>query len=109
MLPGALTIEKLARARTMAFMRATLQELFVVWNCRSERHNAFKTGFLSNRFLLLAVTVSLALTIILPYMGVFGMVWITDPTDWVIVIGASMTGLLILPEVFYGRKIWRWR
>jgi len=109
MLPGALTAEKLAKARTMAFMRATLQELFVVWNCRSERHNAFKTGFLSNRFLLLAVTVSLALTIILPYMGIFGMLWITDPTDWVIVIGASMTGLLILPEVFYGRKIWRWR
>ncbi|MCJ7574865.1 cation-translocating P-type ATPase [Candidatus Bathyarchaeota archaeon] len=109
MLPGALTAEKLAKARTMAFIRATLQELFVVWNCRSERHNAFKTGFLSNRFLLLAVIVSLALTIILPYMGIFGMVWITDPTDWVIVIGASMTGLLILPEVFYGRKIWRWR
>jgi Ca2+-transporting ATPase len=109
MLPGALTAEKLATARTMAFMRATLQELFVVWNCRSERHNAFKTGFLSNKFLLVAVVVSCALTVILPYWGVFGMVWLTDFEDWAIVIGASMTGLLILPEVFYGRKIWRWR
>jgi Ca2+-transporting ATPase len=109
MLPGALTVEKLARARTMAFMRATLQELFVVWNCRSERHNAFKTGFLSNKFLLISVVVSCALTVILPYWGVFGMVWLTDFEDWAIVIGASMTGLLILPEVFYGRKIWRWR
>ncbi len=109
MLPGALTAEKLAKARTMAFMRATLQELFIVWNCRSERHNAFKTGFLSNRFLLLAVSVSLALAIILPYLGIFGMVWITNPTDWAIVIGTSMTGLLIMPEIFYGRKIWRWR
>jgi Ca2+-transporting ATPase len=109
MLPGALTAEKLATARTMAFMRATLQELFVVWNCRSERHNAFKTGFLSNKFLLISVVVSCALTVILPYWGVFGMVWLTDFEDWAIVIGASMTGLLILPEVFYGRKIWRWR
>jgi Ca2+-transporting ATPase len=109
MLPGALTVEKLARARTMAFMRATLQELFVVWNCRSERHNAFKTGFLSNKFLLVAVLVSCALTVILPYWGIFGMVWLTDFEDWAIVIGASLTGLLILPEVFYGRKIWRWR
>ena len=109
MLPGALTAEKLATARTMAFMRATLQELFVVWNCRSERHNAFKTGFLSNRFLLISVVVSCALTVILPYWGIFGMVWLTDFEDWAIVIGASMTGLLILPEVFYGRKIWRWR
>jgi hypothetical protein len=37
------------------------------------------------------------------------MVWLTDPTDWAIVIGASLTGLLILPEVFYGRKVLRWR
>jgi Ca2+-transporting ATPase len=109
MLPGALTAEKLATARTMAFIRATLQELFVVWNCRSERHNAFKTGFLSNKFLLISVVVSCALTVILPYWGIFGMVWLTDFEDWAIVIGASMTGLLILPEVFYGRKIWRWR
>ncbi len=86
-----------------------LQELFVVWNCRSERHNAFKTGFFSNRFLLLTVIVGLALTVILPYLGVFGMVWLTDPRDWAIVIVASMTGLLIFPEIFYGRKIWRWR
>jgi len=109
MLPGALTAEKLAYARTMAFLRASLQELFVVWNCRSERHNAFKAGFTSNRFLLVAVVVSMSLTMILPYFGVFGTVWLTDPMDWAVVLGASMTGLLILPEVFYGRKILRWR
>ena len=109
MLPGPLTPEKLAGARTMAFMRASLQELFVVWNCRSEKHNAFVTGFLSNKFLLGAVLVSMTLTVFLPYFGVFGMVWLTDPMDWAIVFGASMTGLLILPEVFYGRKVLRWR
>ena len=108
MLPGPLTPEKLAIARTMAFMRASFQELFVVWNCRSEKHNAFVTGFLSNKFLLGAVLVSMTLTIILLYFGVFGMVWLTDPMDWAIVFGASLTGLLILPEVFYGRKIFRW-
>jgi P-type Ca2+ transporter type 2C len=107
--PGPLTPDKLAYARTMAFMRASLQELFVVWNCRSEKHNAFVTGFTSNKFLLGAVLVSMALTVFLPYFGVFGMVWLTNPMDWVIVFAASMTGLLILPEVFYGRKIFRWR
>jgi len=48
-------------------------------------------------------------TVILPYWGVFGMVWLTDFEDWAIVVVASMSGLLILPEVFYGRKILRWR
>lgn len=109
LLPGALTAEKLAKARTMAFMRATLQELFVVWNCRSEKHNAFRVGFLSNRFLVVAVVVSSVLTLLIPYLGLFGTVWITDPMDWAVVIVASLSGLLILPEVFYGRKIWRWR
>ena len=109
MAPGPLTPDKLAYARTMAFMRASLQELFVVWNCRSEKHNAFVTGFTSNKFLLGAVVVSMVLTVFLPYFGVFGMVWLTNPMDWVIVFAASMTGLLILPEVFYGRKIWRWK
>ncbi|MBM4400953.1 MAG: hypothetical protein FJ045_03275, partial [Crenarchaeota archaeon] len=94
----------------------TLQELFVVWNCRSERRNAFRVGFFSNKFLLFAVIVSAAITIAIPFIilpgtnaGLFGTVPILDPIDWGIVIVASLSGLLILPEVFYGRKIWKWR
>jgi Ca2+-transporting ATPase len=108
--------QPLEYARTMAFMRATLQELFVVWNCRSERHNAFKVGFFSNKFLLFAVIASAAITIAIPFiiipatgMGLFNTVPILNPLDWGIVIAASLSGLLILPEVFYGRKIWKWR
>jgi len=100
--------ESLAKARTMAFMRATLQELFVVWNCRSERRNAFRISFWSNKFLLVAVVGSAILTLAIPYIGLFGTVPITDPFDWAVVIVASLSGLLILPEIFYGRKIWRW-
>ncbi len=103
-------------ARTMAFMRATLQEVLVVWNCRSERHNAFKVGFFSNKFLLIAAIASAGLTLLLPYivlpgttMGLFETVPIVDPLDWAIIVAASLSGLLILPEIFYGRKIWRWK
>jgi Ca2+-transporting ATPase len=96
-------------ARTMAFMRATLQELFVVWNCRSERKNAFRMSFLSNKFLLFAVIASALITVLIPYIGLFDTRPITNPSDWVIVIVASLSGLLIFPEVFYGRKILRWK
>jgi Ca2+-transporting ATPase len=107
--PGTLAYDtKLAQARTMAFIRATLQELFVVWNCRSEKHNAFKVGFTSNRFLLIAVVISSVLTVLVPFTGLFGTIWLDEPFEWAITIGASLSGLLILPEVFYGRKIWRW-
>ncbi|MFP3984415.1 MAG: cation-translocating P-type ATPase [Candidatus Bathyarchaeia archaeon] len=109
MLPGPLTEHKLAEARTMAFIRATLQELFVVWNCRSEKRNAFKVGFLSNKFLLVAVIASAALTMIVPFVGLFGTVVLDDPFEWAIAMVASLSGLFILPEVFYNRKIWKWR
>ncbi len=107
--------ESLELARTMAFVRATLQEVFVVWNCRSERHNFLKVGFFNNKFLLIACIVSAGLTLLIPYlilpgtsMGLFDTVPITDPGDWAVLIVASLSGLLILPEIFYGRKIWRW-
>jgi Ca2+-transporting ATPase len=109
LLPGPLTAMKLAQARTMAFTRATLQELFVVWNCRSEKHNAFKVGFLTNKFLLIAVIGSAVLTVIVPFFGLFGTVVMDDPVEWALVVVAAMSGLLILPEVFYNRKVWKWR
>ena len=98
----------LGEAQAMAFVQATLQELIIVWNCRSEKHNAFKVGFTSNKFLLIAVVFSALLTVLIPYTGLFG----TKPLgllDWAMVLPISLSGFLILPEVFYGRKIWRWK
>jgi len=96
------------RAQTMAFTQATLRELMVVWNCRSERKNAFKVGFTSNKWLLFAVIASAIATIIVPFTGLFDTVPLSLE-EWAIVIPLSMSGLLILPEIFYDRKIWRWR
>jgi len=98
----------LEEARAMAFVQATLQELIIVWNCRSEKHNAFKVGFMSNKFLLVAVVFSALLTVLVPYTGLFETASL-NLLDWAIVLPFSFSGFLILPEVFYGRKIWRWR
>jgi Ca2+-transporting ATPase len=98
----------LAEAQTMAFVQATLQELLIVWNCRSETKSAFRLSFTSNKFLLIAVVASAILTLLVPYTGLLGTAPL-DLMDWLIVIPISFSGLLILPEVFYGRKIWRWR
>jgi Ca2+-transporting ATPase len=97
----------LGEAQAMAFVQATLQELVIVWNCRSEKHNAFKVGFTSNKFLLVAVVFSALLTVIVPYAGLFGTAPL-NALDWAIVLPFSLSGFLILPEVFYGRKIGRW-
>lgn len=99
--------EALPRARTMAFVQATIRELMVVWNCRSERKNAFRVGFTSNKYLLFAVVASALLTIAVPFTGLFDTVPLSL-MDWAIVLPLSCSGLLILPEIFYERKIWRW-
>ncbi len=98
----------LAEAQTMAFTQATLQELLIVWNCRSETKSAFRLSFTSNKFLLIAVVVSAILTVLVPNTGLLGTAPL-DLMDWAIVIPISFSGLLILPEIFYGRKVWRWR
>jgi Ca2+-transporting ATPase len=97
----------LGEAQAMAFVQATLQELVIVWNCRSEKHGAFKVGFRSNNFLLIAVVSSALLTVLIPYTGLFGALPI-GLTDWLLVLPISFSGFLILPEIFYGRKIWKW-
>jgi len=53
------------------------------------------------------VIISALGTILIPYTGLFGTAPL-DLTDWALVIPISLSGFLILPEVFYGRKIWRW-
>jgi len=98
----------LGEAQAMAFVQATLQELVIVWNCRSEKRGAFRVSFTSNKLLLGAVILSAVLTVIIPYTGLFGTMPL-NPTDWLLILPFSLSGFLILPEIFYGRKIWKWR
>ena len=66
--------------------------------------------------ILAAVFLSAAITVVIPFIplpgtpfGLFDTVPIYNPLDWGIVVAASISGLFILPEVFYGRKIWKWK
>jgi Ca2+-transporting ATPase len=98
----------LAEARTLAFVQACFFELIVVWNCRSERHNVFKTGIFSNKYLLVAVATGMLLTVSLCYIPVFQLMFGTVPLvpmDWLWALFTAFLGLLVLPEVFMGRRI----
>ena len=104
----------LAEARTTAFIQATFFELFVVWNCRSERHSVWSMGrgAFRNKFFVLAEISSLLATIAIPYIPItasmFHLFPLT-PLDLIQVIGVASWGLFfVLPESLMGRKIWRW-
>jgi Ca2+-transporting ATPase len=107
-------ILSLNEARTVAFVQATMFELFVVWNCRSEKRSVWRMGrdAFKNKFFVIAEAVSIVSTLAIPYIPItasmFHLVPLTAP-DLAYVIGVASWGFLVLPEVFMGRKIWKWQ
>jgi Ca2+-transporting ATPase len=104
----------LDEARTTAFIQATLFELFVVWNCRSEKRSVFRMGrdAFKNKWFVIAEIVSLVTTIAIPYIPITQSMFHLVPLtllDLIQVILVSSWGLFfVLPESLMGKKIWRW-
>lgn len=91
------------KARTMVFLVACFYELIVVWNCRSESRNAFRVGFLTNKWLLIAVTLSVLSTLAVIYVPPLQLMFQTvtlNLSDWIIVILLASAGFFVVPEVF---------
>lgn len=94
--------EKLSR--TVALCTLVMSQLFHVFECKSERHSVFRTGFFSNKYLVLAVlssVVMLVLTVYNPWLqGIFktqGLMLI----HWGIVLAFSGTISLISSLFWY--------
>jgi len=99
------TTSNLERARTIALTTLIFFELFLAFSCRSKTKNIFQMGFLTNKYLIGAVLLSMVLHLILIYtpllagwFSLVGLGWV----DWVRILSASIIGVAVL-EV---RKIW---
>ncbi|MEM0058539.1 MAG: cation-translocating P-type ATPase [Candidatus Bathyarchaeia archaeon] len=96
------------KARTMVFLVACFYELVVVWNCRSESKNAFKVGFLSNKWLLAGVLLSVASTIAVIYIPTLSLLFHTvqlNATEWAVIVSLSCLGFLVMPELFMKKEV----
>jgi len=103
----------LDEARTTAFVQAAMFELFVVWNCRSEKRSVWRMGrsAFKNKFFVIAEITSIATTIGITYIPITAQMFHLvplSPLDLAYVLGFASLGFLVLPELFMGRKIWRW-
>ncbi|MEM2385925.1 MAG: cation-translocating P-type ATPase C-terminal domain-containing protein, partial [Candidatus Bathyarchaeia archaeon] len=101
-------------ATTTAFVQAAMFELFVVWNCRSEKRSVWRMGrkAFENKFFVIADLVSVALTLGITYMPITQQLFhltALSLTDLAYVVGVASWGLLIFPEIFMGRKVWKWQ
>ncbi len=95
-------------ARTMVFTQATLRELVVVWNSRSEKRGIFRLNPLNNKWLLISVIVSAAATLFVisvpSIISAFGGATL-NMKQLLISLAFASAGVLVMPEWFYGKKI----
>ncbi len=85
-----------AHARTIAFTTLMMFQLFDVFNCRSRRRSAF-SGFFENKWLLVAIALSLGAHVFVIYVPFLQMAFHTVPlsmTDWLVATGVSSTLLI---------------
>lgn len=97
-LPCALSGD-LDLARTVAFCVMVISQLFHSFNCRNARLSLFKVGVFTNKKLLLATGLSLAMQIAIvytPYLENVFKVTPLDLKDWVTVFGFSSFTFIIM-------------
>jgi Ca2+-transporting ATPase len=104
----------LEEARTAAFVQAAMFELIVVWNCRSEKQSVWKMGrkSLKNKYFVISDLMGIALTLGICYIPITQKMFHIVPmglADLLLVLGVASWGLIVLPELFMGRKIWKWQ
>ncbi|TXT58078.1 MAG: Calcium-transporting ATPase [Promethearchaeota archaeon] len=99
--------EELYLPRTFVFTTLLVCELLNVYNSRSERRSFFKVPVFSNKYLLLAVLLSLALNFILIYTPPLANIFELSPLpliDWLIIVPLSF--LTVVSEEIIK---WYWR
>ncbi|MEM2810079.1 MAG: cation-translocating P-type ATPase [Candidatus Methanomethylicia archaeon] len=100
-------------ATTAAFVQAALFELFVVWNCRSEKQSVWRMGrkALQNKFFVISVIASTIITLAITYIPITQQLFHLSPLnlkDLTYIIAVSSWGLFVLPEIFMNKKILKW-
>jgi P-type Ca2+ transporter type 2C len=91
---------------TLAFTVIIMFQMFYALSCRSEK-SFFSVGLFSNRYLLLAIAVSVLMQILVIYLPVFQNIFKTTPLDlidWIKILAISSTAFII-PEIWKTVKL----
>jgi Ca2+-transporting ATPase len=105
--PGGLSDpdQILTRAQTMVFITLVLAELVNAFNCRSDYLSLFTVGLFPNRFLWVAVLLSLVMMVAVIEWDPLAHLFHTTPltlTDWLVAAGLALT---LIPVV----ELAKWR
>jgi Ca2+-transporting ATPase len=104
--------ENLMLARTMAFTTLVFAQLFYVFECRSERFSPFELGFFKNPYLVIAVSVSIAMELAVLYIPALQSVFKTvglNSWQWMVIIVLSGFKLWWKLILYILNRIFVWR
>ncbi|OHB42410.1 MAG: hypothetical protein A2Y11_06350 [Planctomycetes bacterium GWC2_39_26] len=95
------------RSRTVAFCVMVVSQLFHSFNCRNARLSLFKVGIFTNKKLLLATGLSLAMQIAIvytPYLENVFKVTPLDLKDWITIFGFSSFAFVVMEIIKYFKR-----
>lgn len=106
-------LDQLLVARSMAFTTLVMAQLFYVFECRSEVYSPFELGFGKNRYLLLAVSLSITMHLSALYLPFLQSIFKTVALNWhlwLIIITLSGSRLILKYILYTWRRIldFRW-
>ncbi|MEH7224912.1 cation-translocating P-type ATPase [Bacillus sp. JJ1566] len=94
---GNITSDALIHAQTMAFITLSISQLFHSLNLRSQKKSIFKVGLLTNKSLIGAICLGIAIQVGLVYIPffnhIFGIHFLTG-NDWLFILGLSIIPII---------------
>ncbi|MCC3355529.1 cation-translocating P-type ATPase [Bacillus sp. REN16] len=94
---GNITSDALIHAQTMAFITLSISQLFHSLNLRSRRKSIFKIGLFTNKYLIAAICVGIAIQVALVYIPFFNNVFgihFLSVNDWLLILGLSIVPII---------------
>ncbi len=95
------------RTQTVTFTTIVFFELFLVFAIRSPRQTIWQIGFFTNRKLIYAVLISMALQLMVIYVPLFQVPFHTEPLtawDWVRTLVISLSAFLVVEAIKWARQ-----
>ncbi|MEH7235547.1 cation-translocating P-type ATPase [Bacillus sp. JJ1562] len=92
-----ITTDALIHAQTMAFITLSISQLFHSLNLRSRKKSIFKVGLFTNKYLIAAICVGIAIQVGLVYIPFFNNVFeihFLSVNDWLFILGLSIIPVL---------------
>ncbi|MBO9315613.1 MAG: HAD-IC family P-type ATPase [Chloroflexus sp.] len=89
----------LAAARTVAVNTVIMVEIFFLLNCRSLIYSMFQIGVFSNRWVLIGISIMIALQLLYTYVPFMNTIMHSSPIDaaaWMRIIGVGFVGYLLV-------------